>query len=616
MDQARLLKQLRAQVTKLHREVYSNTGDAFAHVAVREYFDVDDEDALEYCDVGGSHDKGIDAFWIEDDERRAILVQAKWATRPRSFGAEVVREAETAYRWLLRVGGGAVTSAAPRVIGAARQLHRAQQVEPDLPVHIYVIVAGSFTKGAREEEVRVMDDLKRDAVKIVLVELDELLEEIEKRSSREGGTQPKPKVTFTLEKKGYFEYQQEPKALVATLSGYELAQAAEEWGYKLYMRNLRFLLPGKARGSVNVGIKHTLESPEGRQRFWYYNNGIAIVCDSYELSRDRTSVEITNMQIVNGAQTTASLHNALELLRGASTASVLARIITAPDDELQEKITFYNNRQNAVKHRDLQSNDLTQNRLHDEFRQLSPPWFYERKRGEWNALTAGDASLKKKFAKHRIDNERVAQAAFAFYFDAGKARADKKSLFQSKDDGGYYEDIFNDTRTPIELLVPYLLAEHIRVEKGIYLKAIKGINARKASVEQRRLLGKLWLKFADQFILGTMAFYIEMRGGFEDDRLEELRAGDFDGMVKGIYPAAVRDLHPLFIRKEREAAFNRRDQDAGVGEQVFSAANYVKGNWDEALAHIHAEWDTREAVGDPLEAVPMLRCEDVEAGEA
>jgi hypothetical protein len=614
MDRTQLLKQLRTQVTKLHRDVYSNTGDAFAHAAVREYFGVDDEDALEYCDVGGSHDKGIDAFWIDAEQRRAVVVQAKWAEEPKSFRAPVVREAEAAYRWLMRLGQhDAPGAAAPRVIDAARQLYKIRQLEPDYPVHIYVIAAGTYTTGAHEEQARVVDDLRRDYVEVNLVTLDDLLDELEERLSREGrGEHVKPEVTFTLGEDGFFEHEDDPRALVATLSGFELAEAAQKWGYRIFMRNLRFLLPGRGRGSVNVGIKQTLESTDGRRRFWYFNNGIAIVCDSYEISEDRASVVVYNMQIVNGAQTTASLQMALEQLRGKAPASVLARIIAAPDDELQQSITFFNNRQNAVKDRDLQSNDPNQDRLHAEFLKRDPAWFYERKRGEWNALTARDAQMRKHLAKSRIDNERVAQAAYAFYFDAGRARADKKNLFQPKSDGGYYEDIFNETRTSAWLLVPYLLDQYIRTEKNSYLKAIRGIDPRKASVAQKKLLGRQWLKFADQFILGTMAFYIDMRGGFDDDRLEELIAGDLEGMAKGIYHAAVRDLHVLFSRKEREAAPSRQRGAEDTG-QVFSAANYVKGSWDEVLSHIQAEWDAREAVGDVLEGVPMLCLEDAQA---
>jgi AIPR protein len=599
LEKPKLLQILRKDVETLHESLYSSAGDAFAHVAVREYFDLDDEDALEYCDVGGSRDKGIDAFWFDDEDRRAILVQTKWADVPKSFRADVVREAETAYRWLLRIADGKPGEAAPRVMDAARQLHKAREAEPDFPVSIFVIVAGTYTKAAREEKARAEDDLKRQPVDLQLVDLDELLVQIEERRSRDtGAEEEKPDVTFTLENGSYFAHGDEEgtKALVATLSGHELAEVAHDWGYKLFMRNLRFFLPGRAKGSVNEGIRRTLATPEGRQRFWYYNNGIAIVCDKFKLDPKKSTVTLSNMQIVNGAQTTTTLSNCLEQLRNDPKASLIARIIAEPDEELRENITFYNNRQNAVKDRDLMSNDPNQDRLHQEFLDRDPAWFYERKRGEWNALTARDAALKRKVGKNRIDNERAAQAAYALFIDAAKARADKKNLFQARRDGGYYDDVFNDGTTTAWLLVPYRLSLYVTEEKNKYLRSIRGIDPRKATVQQKALLSKEWIKFADQYILGTIGLYLQFRGGIDNARLEELLAGDFDGMTKGAYAAAVRDLQPLFIRKQREAG-----PDAG-----FSPANYVKGNWAEARDHVSAEWEARSAVGDPLDGVAML----------
>lgn len=106
------------------------------------------------------------------------------------------------------------------------------------------------------------------------------------------------------------------------------------------------------------------------------------------------------------------------------------------------------------------------------------------------------------------------------------------------------------------------------------------------------------MKFADQYILGTVGLYLQYRGGVENDRLEELLASDFDGMVKGAYAAAVRDLQPLFTRKQREAQ---------TIDDVFSPANYVKGAWrEEARDHIGSEWEARAAVSDPLDDVPIL----------
>lgn len=604
MEQQELLEILRAEVAEQYEAVYSSEGDAFAHVAVREYFHLDDEDALEYCDVGGSHDKGIDAFWFDEEERRAILVQTKWAGEKKAFRAEVVREAESAYRWLLRIAKGEGGEAAPRVIDAARQLYKLREVEPDYPVSIYVIVAGSFTRGAIEESARVEDDLKLEPIDLHLVDLEELLAELEERLSRdEGKEEAKPEVTFTLQGDSYFEHEVDggAAALVATISGYELAEVAHEWGYKLLLQNLRFFLPRKGRGTVNEGIRQTLATPAGRQNFWYYNNGIAIVCDEYDLDEASGTVKISNMQIVNGAQTTTTLSNCLEQLRNDPKAMLLARIIAEPEEDLRQNITYFNNRQNAVKDRDLRSNDPNQDRLHTQFLERQPPWFYERKRGEWNALTGRDAQLKKLVGKNKIDNERAAQAAYAFYFDGAKARADKKNLFQTRADGGYYEDIFSDATTTAWLLVPYRIADFVANAKNVYLRSIKGIDPRTATAQQSRLLSRQWLKFADQFVLGTIGLYLQYRGGVEEERLEELLAGDFDGMVKGAYAAAVRDLGVLFTRKERET---KAIKDA----PPFSASNYVKGNWDEVVNHVAGEWEGRGS--DPLEGVPMLSEDD------
>jgi hypothetical protein len=47
LDTEKLQKNVRDWVKELHESVYASAGDAFAHVAVREYFDLDDEEALD-----------------------------------------------------------------------------------------------------------------------------------------------------------------------------------------------------------------------------------------------------------------------------------------------------------------------------------------------------------------------------------------------------------------------------------------------------------------------------------------------------------------------------------------------------------------------------------------
>jgi hypothetical protein len=174
----------------LGAEVYSSAGDAFTHVAVREYFDLDDEDALKYCDVSGSHDKGVDAAWFDDENRRMVVVQAKWANTEKSFQKDAVADVERAYRWLIRIGAGTSVAAAPRVIDAAHQLRDLREAEPDYRVQLFAIAPGSFTRGAREEATRVNDELVRTTAEVTLVSLDDLLAEIERRLDRDLGFRP------------------------------------------------------------------------------------------------------------------------------------------------------------------------------------------------------------------------------------------------------------------------------------------------------------------------------------------------------------------------------------------------------------------------------------------
>ena len=65
------------------------------------------------------------------------------------------------------------------------------------------------------------------------------------------------------------------------------------------------------RGKVNRKIRETIigKHPEN---FFTYNNGIAVVAHSIELSSDGTRIlSFNDFQIINGGQTTASLASAI-----------------------------------------------------------------------------------------------------------------------------------------------------------------------------------------------------------------------------------------------------------------------------------------------------------------
>jgi hypothetical protein len=84
---------------------------------------------------------------------------------------------------------------------------------------------------------------------------------------------------------------------VFSMTGGAVASLFGAAGTRLFARNVRGFLGST---EINKGMEATLaEEPE---YFWYYNNGITIVCDDakQESARGRNILRVTNPQIING----------------------------------------------------------------------------------------------------------------------------------------------------------------------------------------------------------------------------------------------------------------------------------------------------------------------------
>jgi hypothetical protein len=174
-----------------------------------------------------------------------------------------------------------------------------------------------------------------------------------------------------------------------------LALIYGEFGTQLLEKNVRVFL--QAKGSVNRGIRRSLENEPAR--FFAYNNGITATGESIETSPTKMGISldrISDFQIVNGGQTTASIFDAH--VRGVSLEKVFVQMkltIVSKDRsaEVVRLISRYANSQNRVTEADFFSNHP----FHVSFEKLSrrlvaPPkanstiqthWFYERARGQY-----------------------------------------------------------------------------------------------------------------------------------------------------------------------------------------------------------------------------------------
>ena len=228
------------------------------------------------------------------------------------------------------------------------------------------------------------------------------------------------------EKSGYSSY-------LGCISGETLARIYKEQELRVLSGNVRaFLLTA---GKVNSGIQETIKNiPE---RFFAYNNGICVVADSIScddsLSDDGVVLlrKAMNFQIVNGGQTTASVHYAMFRkhlsLEGIVIPMKLSVVTTKglsensfDTQEFIQNISKYANSQNKVNDSDLGSNT----RFQVKVKELSKApgctftsgrgtvchWYYERARGSYKVESAEKKNFEQEYPKqNKFDKKDLAK---------------------------------------------------------------------------------------------------------------------------------------------------------------------------------------------------------------
>lgn len=144
----------------------------------------------------------------------------------------------------------------------------------------------------------------------------------------------------------------------------------------LFEANVRHAL---GNTSVNKAIRSSVLDKSTHVNFALFHNGVTILCASADDSVP-DKLTITNYAVVNGAQSLTTFFNTKAKL--TSNLRVLVRVIVVSDEALARTITHNSNNQNAIRPRDLRSNDLIMVRLQSEMTAKHPAYFFEVKRGE------------------------------------------------------------------------------------------------------------------------------------------------------------------------------------------------------------------------------------------
>jgi AIPR protein len=228
------------------------------------------------------------------------------------------------------------------------------------------------------------------------------------------------------------------EAYLIVIPGKQLADIYDRWGARLLEQNVRVFL--QARGNVNKGIKTTLETDS--EMFFAYNNGITATAEQVTTKMSDAGLLVTglnNLQIVNGGQTTASIHAASRRkevdLSKVFVQMKLSVVEPAKAIEVVPKISEYANSQNRVNAADFFANHPYHIQLEKFSRSTFAPspdgtfreskWFYERARGQYqDARALLNASQRKKFDLEYPKRQVISKTELAKFLNLWRCHPD------------------------------------------------------------------------------------------------------------------------------------------------------------------------------------------------
>ncbi len=329
------------------------------------------------------HDLGIDAYEIYEDTKDIFLIQNKYYGETTAITAEYVKN-----DFLLR----AITALENGTYKKSDELQGAfskYKDSADFTVYLQLFVTNNIHNREADEYVKKFNVSHPKYIAKIFY-----LDDIEERYYGET-QQVKKNISVKVESvnkgtilnintEGYkLENVIDARyVLTPIVSVYRLYRDFIEKGYPIFDKNIREYLGNKG---VNKSIYQTLLDEEDRKNFFYYNNGITVICDrmtkivtqpsDYNMNAAFT---IDNPQIVNGCQTVNSIYEALKnidpdnLEKNFKDTFVMLKILEinredSGDDKLYKDIVKYTNSQNSIDEKTFVANTDTFIRLQNEF---------------------------------------------------------------------------------------------------------------------------------------------------------------------------------------------------------------------------------------------------------
>jgi hypothetical protein len=341
---------------------------------------------------------------------------------------------------------------------------RADILPSNIRLQCYYACLGDTSKISREfsdQVSRIRSDYSSAQLNFEILGPSQIYEIINQRELKGAKVDEKMAIIFDQNKANLLEHSIEGvSGAICTVTASEVARIVNKHP-SVFDENLRRFLG--LTGTVNQAIQESCTSTDSAQLFWFLNNGITIVCDNFVINKDydKPFINIENLRIVNGCQTSTTLAATEGDGKLQPPTKVLVRVFMTKSNDLASRLVITTNNQNKITSRDLKSQDKIQDHIQAEFNRRFK-LCYERSTNEF-------PDRIKYPAKTVISNQKIGQAYLAIVL----RRPSDGSRRQYKVWGDQYQTIFNENVYPETYLLVYRISEACLAYKRQRVRSLK-----------------------------------------------------------------------------------------------------------------------------------------------
>ena len=447
-------------------------GEAFSLLALSSVLKIDYDEARGAI-TDGSMDRGVDAIYLDDrfGLRLIHIFQFKhhseFRSSKRNFPSTEIDKLLSFINDVMRQTDGFINTCNPMLREKVRAVW---DFIEDGSCEVRVHLCSNGERLVDQEAERFISALRPlKFFTVVEHDLDRVSDKIASR------TDTKREVSLRMLEEQLFEKTDgNVRAVIGTVRADEFIQALKDDNDEfqldpyLFEENVRMYLG--EQNEINKRIYDTAISDESGL-FWYFNNGITVVCESfsYQPGFNNPPINLTAPQIVNGGQTSHALFQASKVdFDALRRVRLLVKIIETKDKSLYAKVAEATNSQTPIRSRDLRSNDPVLLRLESAL--ASRGWYLDRKRDQHS----------EKPENLRIDALKLGQIWLAFV----RSEPDRAKTASDRIFGEYFSLIFDPTEMSAERVIGiWKFYTALEAKRRVIIQEARSMRTRERSFE-------------------------------------------------------------------------------------------------------------------------------------